>query len=204
MTEHQGYPLEWPVGQPRTPRLRRRASLFKRLHLGDARDQLKAELGRLGARHVVISTDIPLRLDGEFYASHRQPDDPGVAVYFLRRGKPYSIACDTYRKLSENVRAIHATIEALRKIERHGASDLLEQALSGFKALPAAIVVRPKWWQTLGFEHEPIEDEQTLRVAETRWRTLLRKEHPDRGGDSGRAALLNDAISEARQIMGGE
>lgn len=33
---------------------------------------------------------------------------------------------------------------------------------------------------------------------------LLHERHPDRGGDHAGAALLNDAIAEARRILGGD
>ncbi len=51
-----------------------------------ARDDLVAELRRFGAKDVVLSTSVPLRLDGLPLAAARQPDDPGVAVYFSLTG----------------------------------------------------------------------------------------------------------------------
>lgn len=195
--KHEPYPLEWPIGQARTPASRRRRSQFKHLQWGRARDLLLDELGRMGAERVTISTDVRTRGDGVFYASAREPDDPGVAVYFRRRGRWYSLACDSYLKLAENVRALGATVEALRRIERHGASDLLEQALSGFAALPAAIAVRPKWWESLGFDAPPT----SLKVARLRYRSLVAEHHPDKGGDPGQMAILNDAIREAREEL---
>jgi cytochrome c5 len=46
------------------------------------------------------------------------------------------IACDSYSTVRANMRAVGATVEALRAIQRHGATSLLERAFTGFAALP--------------------------------------------------------------------
>ena len=80
----QAYPLQWPAGWPRTPSAKRETdSRFGGkggLTMGRARDQLVAELHRLGAGSIVISSNVPLRPDGLPYAETRRLDDPGVAV----------------------------------------------------------------------------------------------------------------------------
>ena len=86
----QPFPLHWPPDWPRTPWDRRSYSRFRSLNLGRCRDDLLLELERLGAMRIVVSTDIPLRRDGIFYANAGRPDDPGVAVYFRWRGKPFA------------------------------------------------------------------------------------------------------------------
>lgn len=126
-------------------------------------------------------------------------DDPGAAVYFTRRHyrgrtpieKHYSIACDQYVSTVENIRALVHTVEAMRTIDRHGASNLLEQALSGFAALPPAAEKDP-WWRVLGFTSRP-----SLESAKGRYRELAVANHPDRGGDPDRMASINAAIREA-------
>lgn len=50
--------------------------------MGKARDQLLAELRLLGAKGLVVSTNVELRLDGLPYSESRHIADPGVAVYF--------------------------------------------------------------------------------------------------------------------------
>lgn len=198
---HQPFPLEWPIGRARTPSRKRKSSAFKALGFGRARDDLVAELRRFGARDVVLSTSIPVRLDGLPLASFsRQPDDPGVAVYFSLSGESreaprryYAIACDGYRKVEENLRALVHTIAAMRTIERHGSSQLLEQAMSGFAALPAE-GESGAWWTTLGFAERP-----NLADAKTRWRELVAQNHPDRGGSPDRMVVLNDAIDRAER-----
>lgn len=102
----------------------------------------------MGGSHPVISANLALRNDGLPYSSQRQPDDVGVAVYFQRRGKALVFACDRWRKAEHNMRAIVKTIEALRGVERWGSADMVDQAFTGFAALPAP-VTGPHWTQVL-------------------------------------------------------
>jgi len=141
----EAYPLYWPEGWKRTEY--RRGSAFKIAAFGKARDLLLAEIRRMGGSNIVLSTNISLRNDGLPYAGQRNPYDPGVAVYFLHKKRQMSFACDAYRKVEENAYAIAKTIEALRGIERWGASDMMERAFSGFKALSAA--TSRAWWDVL-------------------------------------------------------
>lgn len=188
------YPLTWPAGQPRVADHRRRDAELK-LDFERARKELLRELGLLGTRNVILSTNVPVRLDGVPYAGMAEPKDPGVAVYFDRQvraeWKPFVIACDTYRKLRWNTRAIGVTVEALRSIHRHGASSMLEQAFTGFAALP------PKsepWWNVLGIsEDSPVED---IRQAH---RKLAAMHHPDRGGAPARMVEINAAFERAME-----
>jgi DnaJ domain len=191
----EAYPLTWPTGQPRTAP--RRGAEFK-VELRQARDELLNGLKLLGARSVVISSSLPLRRDGLPLANTSEPNDPGVAVYFDRRKgsdwAPFVIACDTYRKVRWNLRAIGVTVEALRAIQRHGASSLLEQAFTGFAALPPATVGDPPWWEVLGVSRDAGPDK--IRDA---FRELARIHHPDVGGDSERMAQINRAHERARE-----
>ena len=165
----RAYPLAWPLGRARTPENKRARANFGRMvdsptaswktkvkkpwTFARTREDLYAELHRLGATHIVISTDLKLRLDGEAY-SNGKADDPGVAVYFRRgtgsKAHAYAMAADRYDRLPDNVRALVVVIEAMRKIERHGSPDLMEQAFSGFTALPSA--EGEPWHEVLGIE----------------------------------------------------
>lgn len=200
---HQPYPLEWPIGKPRTGQYQRKHSRFKDLAFGKARDDAFRSLKNFSARDVVLSTNVPLRLDGIPYSGWRQPDDPGVAIYFSLQGahlqdprRYYAIACDAYRKVEENMRALVHTLEAMRTIERHGSSQLLEQAMSGFAALPPPSDPGA-WWAVLGFTSMP-----SLSQAKDRWRELVTKHHPDRGGTHEQMQRLNGAMERAEQELG--
>lgn len=195
---HKPYPLEWPIGKPRS--IRRKASDFRSLTFARTRDDIIGELRRFHARDVVLSTNVPLRRDALPYAGMPQPDDPGVAIYFSLKGnlvrdpvRYYAIACDVYRKVEENMRALVHTIDAMRTIERHGSSQLLEQAMSGFAAI-APPNDGTQWWFVLGFQARP-----SVVLAEQRYRELVQENHPDHGGSTERMIALNDAIERARK-----
>lgn len=192
----EAYPLTWPLSQPRTPSHRRRDSAFK-VQIGRARDELLRELALLGARSIVLSSNLPVRRDGLPYADAREPQDPGVAVYFDRMvsqaRRPFVLACDSYRKLVWNVRAIGMTAEALRTIERHGSTTMLEQAFTGFAALPAAGRAKP-WWEVLG-----VDSRATVEQARAAWVELAKLHHPDAGGDTARMAEINAAFDAAKR-----
>jgi len=182
------YPLTWPSGRPRTPPGQRRPSQFYARGFGKTRDELVRELTRLGAREVIVSSNVPTRGDGLPYANAAEPTDPGIAVYFKRNGRPFVIACDTYDKTWKNLRAISLTAEAFRAIDRHGAGDMLEQVFTGFSALPPARAAEPSWWETLGVG--PDASRQEVLDAH---RALVLKHHPDRGGNHDTVARINRA-----------
>lgn len=186
----EAYPLTWPEGRPRTKN--RRAAKFE-VSLGQARDELQRSLANLGARQIVVSSNAKVRRDGLIAADATEPADPGVAVYFDRRvageWKPFVIACDSFAKLRWNVRAIGLTVEALRAIARYGASEMLEQAFTGFLALPPARAADAPWWVTLGVREDSPRD--TIREA---YRMLAMQHHPDRGGDDAAMAAINRAF----------
>ncbi len=202
---HEAYPLAWPLGQARTPAPKRRDSRFD-TPFARARDELLRELALLGAHDVVISTNVPTRRDGLPYAAAREPDDPGVAVYFTRRvdaqarpaaWTPFTIACDTYTKVRDNLRAVGVTVEALRTIQRHGASSMLEQAFSGFAALPAPQADQA-WWEVLG-----VTNAASVAAIKAAHAMLARRHHPDVGGDTETMARINRARDAALAARGG-
>lgn len=139
------YPLSWPQGWTRAKL--QRASKFKATG-SKAHKFLMAELNRLGASGVVVSTNVPLKADGTMRLD-REPLDPGVAVYFQRNGKQVVFACDQYEDMAENLQAIAKTIEAMRGIERWGAGEMMDRAFSGFKGLPDQASDGEDCWKVL-------------------------------------------------------
>jgi hypothetical protein len=190
------FPLAWPQGQPR--QRNRQFAAFK-VDFARARDEFLRSIELLGGRSVVLSSNIALRQDGLPYANMPEPRDPGVAVYFDRRindeFKPFVIACDTYRKTKWNLRAIGATVEALRAIQRHGATTLLEQAFMGFAALPPKSNGAPPWWEVFG-----IPADASRETVRRRYLELIQENHPDRGGDNARASAINVAFQQSGAV----
>lgn len=189
----EAYPLYLPDGQMRVPPSRRRSAKFS-TGFARSRDELVAELRRMGARAVIVSTNIPLRRDGLPYADFRAPDDPAVAVYFTHGKRQLVIACDSYTRVEWNMRACGATVEALRTIQRHGATELLERAFTGFTALPPKGGEERPWFEVLGVPAAASDDE--IKAA---YRTLAVRHHPDTGGDAETMARINRAYDLATQ-----
>lgn len=201
----EAYPLQWPAGRKRTDSWRRENAKFD-VTFTRARDNIVAEIGRLAGRYpdpqLVISTNIALRRDGLPLANQRQPDDPGVAVYFTYKKRQMSFACDRWRKIEHNMQAIAKTIEALRGIARWGTGDMLEAAFTGFTALPPPPAAgpgagaAPRHWRDV-FGTAVATREQLQDV----YRRLAAAHHPDRGGDPAKMAELNAARAQALQDL---
>ena len=187
-TSATAFPLTWPDGWPQT---KYRKTARYSVEFGKARGELEHELKLMRATNVVLSSNVPIRLDGKAYAgaANKRYQDPGVAVYFQWKKEPWVIACDTWNSVRGNVRAIGLTVAALRAIERSGATELLKRAFSGFKALPA----KKKWWEIIGCsEYATIEE-----VTKT-FRLKALAAHPDKGGNENVMAELNGAMAEAK------
>lgn len=207
MTEDiDAYPLAWPIGWPRA-KTRERArfgavstrrndsgSTWKQrreITLAEGRDRLLDQLGQLGATNIVISTNARTRNDGELRGDARNPGDPGAAVYFRLDDGPHVLACDKWDRLADNLAALAAHVDAMRGMDRWGVGSLA-QAFAGYRAL-AAVGERPKWWQVLGFKAQP-----SAAVAEAKWLELMKRHHPDRGGNPNQAAEIMAAWQEGQ------
>lgn len=198
MTTHgvAAFPLYWPLEHARAKT--RRSALFQ-VDFATARAQLLRELSLLGASDVLLSTNIPLRRDGLPTVPDREPDDPGVALYFQRSGRGYVIACDAFTKIRWNLRAIGATVEALRAIERHATSTMLERAFSGFAALPPGPASPALDWRSvLGIP----SGRTNIGVVRSRYHALAHQHHPDAGGQPARMAEINEAYDAALREFG--
>lgn len=182
------FPLAWPAGWPRSgPVGGRRAAQFK-VTREKAIRELGNEIARLGGRYPVVSSNVELRIDGQMRMDRGEPVDRGVAVYFERKGKQQVFACDTFTTVKDNIRAIGLTIAALRAVERYGASNMMERALSAFEALPA-----PKsCWEVLGLA--PGAGAGAIQAA---YITKAKALHPDAGGPPGAMTELNRARDDA-------
>jgi len=196
------FPLSWPAGWKRTPADQRRRAPFmsyrQPLSVAVASGRLEDQLDRmLGVHHVVLSTNVELRLDGR-PRSDSEPRDPGAAVYFRLDEKPLAFACDKWTRVADNIGAIAAHLEALRAQERYGVGTMA-QAFAGYAALPPE--AGADWWIILGVHAQALPEQ-----VEEAFRRLAREAHPDVGGDAHRMARLNtarDAYYKARRELGG-
>jgi hypothetical protein len=178
------FPLCWPPAHPRQPKGNYLRSPFTTNH-DKALRELKWAIGKLNGSELIISTNLTLRSDGSPAAVKFLPKDPGVAVYFKRRGKKLAFACDTWATIPENLHAIFLTIEAIRGIERWGSGQMLEAAFTGFVALPAP----EQPFQVLG-----VRANASPAEIKTAHQALAAKHHPDRpGGNADTMARVNAA-----------
>ena len=212
------FPLSWPPGWRRTPSAQRKSAKFsKRIQrssgtgetahswsnkgevtIAEGTKRVLEQLWALGVRdgEAIISTDLKVRLDGLPYSGQREPEHPGVAVYW-KRGKETQhkvIAIDRYTRIADNLAAIAATLDAMRAIERHGGAVILERAFSGFLQLPA-----PNTWRAVfGYIDDATVSRERLKAD---YRELSMKRHPDRGGSDAAMAELNWAMQEAEKEL---
>lgn len=184
----QAYPLAWPEGWPRTPR--KESSKFKAT-LSSALEFVHKELRLMGARSVVISSNVTLGTS--------RPAEPGVAVYFELNGDQMCIPCERYQKVEDNLQAIGKTIEALRGIERWGAKHMVKAAFRGFSALPSPAAIED-WRQVLGYE--PGERPSIGHLTD-RYRSLRSAQHPDKGGSAAQFHRIQAAFERAHAEIGG-
>lgn len=194
------YPLCWPVGWKR--QTYPGTSKFK-TSFAVARDQLMRELKLLGVRmpnsweppSIIISSNIPLRRDGLPLAGQSNPKDPGVAIYFRYKDKSMVFACDQYKKVEDNLYAVTKTIEAIRGIQRWGASDMMERSFTGFQALPPPRPAKRNWWEVLG-----VAQYANKGYIKDRYRALAQQYHPDKpGGSAAKMAEINQAYEESQR-----
>jgi hypothetical protein len=212
VSERTAFPLSWPDGWKRTQASSRTRAQFNKseriqaqgpaaytakqpLSVADAVRRLLAELRRMGVPdwNIIISTNVPLRLDG-LPRSDKEPADPGAAVYWKKSDKQpmRCMAIDRYTRVADNLAAIAATLEAMRAIERHGGGTILERAFLGFAALPERATQH--WRETLGVTLS----QPTMQHIEERFRALSQVHHPDKGGDRNKFEEIVQARDAAR------
>lgn len=197
-------PLQWPEGQLRT-RYRDQSRFDKSRGFTAARDGILHELDLYGASHVTITSNLPVNTRGLPYMAG-QISDPGIAVWWVKKGTEHVLACDRWVTVIENTRAIEMTLGAIRGIARWGSTEMVERAFAGFAALPpgsgdsTAYTMpppKPKTWRELfGVNIAPWTDlprDDLFAVVKGRHRELIKEHHPDRVSstdDAKRAAAL--------------
>ncbi len=179
MTDH--FPLKWPIGRDRTASYLRKPAPFKTT-MGRARDELLKQLKMMGARDVIISSNIETYTRAGqqiMYADQSSAKtDPGVAVYYTWNKDQYSLSCDKWNSVQDNLQALMKTVDAIRGIERWGTGEMMKAAFAGFKSLPEP-QKENNWWEILGVSFNA--DQQTIKEA---YRKKAMVHHPDKGGNA--------------------
>lgn len=189
------YPLSWPITWPRAKF--RQSSAFGGHSLDRVTREVLRQLRLIGAKRVVISTNVKLRNDGLPRGDQPRPADTGSAVYFELKNKPCVLACDKWVRVECNLYAIAKDLDALRGRERWGVGTI-EQAFAGYAALPApGESGAATWYQVLGVPNDaPFEEAKDAYLREAK---LC---HPDAGGSNESMQRLNTAWDMARKAYG--
>lgn len=207
-------PLTWPESWPRVLPMRRQRARFD-TGLAISIKEIQDSLRLMAAKQIRVTSDLPVKSNGMPYATPKEPEDPGVAVWWVNiAGQERVIACDRWDSVRDNMQAINASLKALRGLERWGASEIVKRAFAGFAALPAgsgedvnaAPVPRPArpWRDVLGVKGGWLNSappEAVLAYAKTRHRDLMREAHPDVGGSTDMALELNTALDAAENEL---
>lgn len=190
----EAYPLQWPIGYKRIA-VKQHAAF--QTTFASARDNTIRELKMLGAKDIIISTNIPLKRDNTPYAVEygkwkNITDDTGIAVYFTLNNEQKVICCDAYLCFDDNMQAIRKSIEALRGLDRWKCSDMINQAFTGFKALPEQ-TGGAAWWDVLQCKQDASDE-----VIKAQYRRLAMDYHPDKNnGDNSKFIILQNAYQQA-------
>lgn len=216
MNPIEAFPLQWPKGRNRT-KYPARARFHSRtgdrgkkpLTIASSRDRVQRELSKLGAKQVVISSNLRLRMDGELAGNQNEPQDSGVAVYFQLNKLPHCLSCDTWDRAADNLAAIAKHVEAMRGQLRCGVADVATM-FSGFKALPGAIItpqaMTPDQAAEVISRHTQYTAEQLLQsrngTVEDAYRAAAKIPHPDFNGGQERQDWhdLQEAIKTLRNL----
>lgn len=201
-------PLQWPSNFARTTEpIRGRFQMT----FPAALKSLHAAMGKRGlARHeYVISSNLPLKNNGDPTPVGNQQGDRGIAVYWREQGKPVRVvACDQFFAAEHNIRAIALAMEHLRDMERWGCSQLVEHIMTGFALPPAGgtagqrvheAFLQPPWLAAFGFQTLQGVDFDRIHNL---YRKLARIRHPDQGGSAAAMAELNNAYEAAKLHFG--
>jgi hypothetical protein len=191
MNDTTAYPLTWPLTHKRTEQ--RMKSRF-RTTFSFAREELKQELRRLGTTDYILSSNIPVKANGDPYAIYKLVD-PGIAVYFKLDGKDMIICCDKWAQVQDNLLSIARGIKSIRDMERWGISDFRKSVFTGFQALPEKTEARP-WWVVLG-----LTKDAKMGDCSRAYNALVKVYHPDRGGNIDNWHELQRAYDEAIEAI---
>lgn len=190
----EAYPLQWPVGYKRSAS--QKSSPFKQTP-DKAQRFLRDELYRMGARGLIVSSNVPVKKDGSLYSDLMSSviPDAGVAIYFEYKGKKTVMCCDKYQRVWENIYALGKGIEALRGMDRWGVSEFMDRAFTGFKALPESTDTS-SWYDILGIDKMANAD----KIKEA-YRKMAQVHHPDTGGSVDMFNKVNKAYQQGLQSL---
>ncbi|MBD1918914.1 MULTISPECIES: J domain-containing protein [Cyanophyceae] len=208
------YPLHWPQGRPRRSPSERSSARYgkkgdgwglKPLTIAEACARLRSEVEawtkvgqtyRIPPKSVVVSSNLILTQSGGPRSGQKEPSDPGIVVYLELDGQPLALDCDRWDRAADNIAAIAFWLNAQRGAERCGVGSIAA-TFQGYAALPAA-TTEGAWYSVLGLAQMPGSSDELKAI----WRSLVKKHHPDAGGDRAAWDKLQAAYQQGLQALG--
>lgn len=205
-------PVVW--SRPITPVDQRRGRGTFKATWTETQAMLRLELDRLHAHNVVLAADFTeadLKADGLPRANARQPQFPGVEIFFDSVHGPLVYGTDTHVFWQHNVRAIALSLQALRSVDRYGVTRASEQ-YKGWRVLTAGpvehtlpggmtrheaalFVAQHSGRVDVAATAAMIEDSREIAISYAR--TAAKRLHPDAGGSS----ALFDQLQRAKAAL---
>lgn len=182
---------------------------------------LRCELARIGVGEAIIQMDLEdkdIRNDGQPRAN-ANPERSRIIVSFVHpKQGALSYPCWTFPRWIDNVRAVSKTLEALRAMDRYGATRTGQQ-YTGWKALPpgsSAIIPAQAPSEDMDIEgcaellieyadqpydEDLVEEVSTkMEVLKEIYKQASRNHHPDAvGGGDGDIIKINKAYEYIKQ-----
>lgn len=108
--------IDWPAGLDRTDDYHRLSGSKFKASLADTTSEIAAEMDRMGVDDWRAST-----ASGGAYTKsnglpkhNANPDDPGFVLRWSKDGEQFAVACDKYRRLRDNCRAVYLWVHETR------------------------------------------------------------------------------------------
>lgn len=189
------YPLQWLKQQPRTKNPKR--ANFGNYSAYKAGIELSNELKLLGAKNVLVSSDMQSKQDGTL-CRRQYNEDKGIVIYFELKGEPKAMACDKWDRPEHNIWALKLSIAAIRGLERWGGSEFLDGLFTGFKALPSP-------GRSVAMNEQYFSNITNIDHLQLKFKKLVKELHPDtESGDSKKFQEMMSQYEQAKQILGVE
>lgn len=171
--------LDWPTGWERTPeRERTKAQKFK-ASLGSTTKSLEGELDRMDVDEWRVSIGNQHTKSNGMPRHNANPDDPGFVLRWSKDSEQFAVACDSYSRLRDNVRAVYLWVHETRmrgqRPVKTGSAEFAAARLPSGDD-DAVIAADPPAHEVLGVARDAPDT-----VVKGAARELTKAHHPDHG-----------------------
>ncbi|GAB3315146.1 J domain-containing protein [Haloplanus salinarum] len=189
--------IDWPAGFERTTERRRTSGSKFQASLADTTKSIAAEMDRMGVDSWRASTG-----SGGAYTKsnglpkhNANPDDPGFVLRWSKDGEQFAVACDKYRRLRDNCRAVYLWVHETRmrgnRPVKTGQDEFAAARLPSGEEDTVVAGVSP---------HDVLDvaPDAPDHVVENAYRERVQETHPDKPGGDQEAFRR---VQEAREAL---